>query len=167
MNIRLAEPQELAFIQSQRVAAYEDHSHKISAEHWNGLKDAISSGADEDDGVEILVAEIDGEIVGSVVLCPGNTDAYKGLFSISEHPEIRMLAVDKNARKQGIAEQLIEACIKRSKARGSKYIGLHTGEFMSSAIRLYEKLGFEHLPSLDFEPINDGVIVKSFRLQIQ
>ncbi|WP_456272198.1 GNAT family N-acetyltransferase [Bacillus sp. AK031] len=167
MKIRLSEPQELEFIQKQRLQAYEEHAEKVSPEHWKGLKKAISSGADEEDGVEVLVAEINGEIVGSVVLCPGNTDAYKGLFNVSEHPEIRMLAVDKNTRKQGVARQLIEECIYRSRKKGAAYIGLHTGQFMGSAIRLYEKLGFQHLPELDFEPSNDGIVVKSFRLKVE
>jgi ribosomal protein S18 acetylase RimI-like enzyme len=167
LNIRLSEPQELEFIQKQRIQAYEEHADKVSFEHWNGLKKAISSGADEEDGTEVLVAELNGVIVGSVVLCPGNMDAYKGLFTISEHPEIRMLAVDKNSRRQGVARKLIEECIYRSRGKGAAYIGLHTGQFMDSAIHLYEKLGFQHLPELDFEPINDGVVVKSYRLQIQ
>ncbi|WP_256243316.1 hypothetical protein [Bacillus sp. V3B] len=38
---------------------------------------------------------------------------------------------------------------------------------MESAIKLYERLGFERLPQFDFEPANDGIIVKAFRLTIK
>ncbi|MGD7023117.1 GNAT family N-acetyltransferase [Rossellomorea vietnamensis] len=167
MKIRLSEVHEIQQIQMQRIAAYEEHARKLSDVHWEGLKSAISSGSREEGGAEVLVAEIEGKIVGSVVLYPGNTDAYKGLFTVSAHPEIRMLAVDTHARKQGVARQLIEECIRRSEENGCEYIGLHTGEFMEDAIRLYEKIGFQHQPKKDFEPVNDGVMVKSYILKIQ
>lgn len=167
MKIRLSEAHEIQQIQMQRIAAYEEHARKLSADHWEGLRSAISSGSGEEGRAEVLVAEIEGKIVGSIVLYPGNTDAYKGLFTVSAHPEIRMLAVDRQARKQGVARQLIEECIRRSEEKGYEYIGLHTGEFMEDAIHLYEKIGFEHQPEKDFEPVNDGVMVKSYRLKIR
>jgi hypothetical protein len=45
-------------------------------------------------------------------------------------------------------------------------IGLHTADFMKRAIQLYGRLGFERSLKYDFEPANDGVIVKAFRLTI-
>jgi hypothetical protein len=37
---------------------------------------------------------------------------------------------------------------------------------MKSAINLYSRIGFNRLPQYDFEPSNDGVIVKAFHLSI-
>jgi ribosomal protein S18 acetylase RimI-like enzyme len=38
---------------------------------------------------------------------------------------------------------------------------------MKSAMGLYERLGFERLPQFDFEPANDGIIVKAYRLSFE
>ena len=45
-------------------------------------------------------------------------------------------------------------------------IGLHTADFMEDAVELYSRLGFERLTQYDFDPLDDGVVVKAFRLKI-
>lgn len=76
-----------------------------------------------------------------------------------------MLAVAQEARGKGVASALVTECVNRTKAMGYSYIGLHTGEFMKDAIKLYTKFGFERLPHYDFVPANDGVVVKAFLLK--
>ncbi|MFC5466030.1 GNAT family N-acetyltransferase [Lederbergia graminis] len=166
MIIRDAKIKELDFIREQRVAAYVEHAAVIPDAHWEALKQAISSEADRQPGVELIVCEVEGEIVGSVVLFPAKTDAYEGQVEELDYPEIRMLAVTPENRGKGIASALIAECIKRSKAKNYQYIGLHTGEFMEQAIQLYTKHGFERLPQYDFVPADDGIVVKAFRLAI-
>lgn len=56
--------------------------------------------------------------------------------------------------------------MKRTKEKGIDSIGLHTADFMKSAMKLYEGFGFERIPQYDFEPANDGVIVKAFRRSV-
>lgn len=163
IQIRQAREQELETIRIQRLEAYEEHSDKIPKEHWEELKKAISSDADVTNGAELIVAELEGKLVGSVVLCPEKIDAYKGLTNQSEFPEIRMLAVDPEARGKGVARTLVKACMERAKGRGQRAIGLHTADFMQGAMSLYQRLGFERFPEYDFEPANDGIIVKAFR----
>jgi GNAT superfamily N-acetyltransferase len=167
MIIRDAIADELSFIREQRVHSYEEHAQNIPDEHWKALKQAISSNADRQDGVELIVAVIDGEIVGSVALFPSKTDAYEGLVDELEYPEIRMLAVTPLARGKGVAAALVSECIQRAKVQGFQSIGLHTADFMTSAMGLYERLGFERLPQFDFEPAGDGIIVKAYRLTIE
>ena len=167
MEIRIASSGEVDWIREQRVNAYEEHAQKIPSEHWGALKKAILSESDKDEGVELLVAEMEGEVVGSIVLYPAKSDAYDGLVDELDYPEIRMLAVSQNQRNKGIAEALVNECIRIAKARDYQYIGLHTADFMTSAMRLYERLGFERLPQYDFEPANDGIIVKAYRLTIE
>jgi ribosomal protein S18 acetylase RimI-like enzyme len=167
MEIRNALSVEIDWIREQRVAAYEEHAEKIPGEHWGALRKAILSESDKEEGVELLVAEMAGEVVGSVVLYPANSDAYDGLVDQLDYPEIRMLAVSQNHRNKGIAEALVNECIRIAKERNFQYIGLHTADFMTSAMRLYEGLGFVRLPQFDFEPANDGIIVKAYRLTIE
>lgn len=117
MNIRDAKLDELDFIREQRVAAYVEHAAAIPAAHWQALKQAISSETDRQDGVDLIVCELDEKIVGSVVLFPAKTDAYEGQVEELDYPEIRMLAVDPNSRGKGVASALIDECIRRAKAK--------------------------------------------------
>ncbi|CAH0309511.1 GNAT family N-acetyltransferase [Peribacillus simplex] len=167
VKIRKALFYEVEMIREQRVKAYEEHAQSIPEGHWDALKKAISSDADEQRDVELLVAELDGEVVGSVALFPAKSDAYKGLVDMLDYPEIRMLAVTPQARHKGVAEALIQECIRRTKVNGSQYIGLHTADFMKTAMRLYERMGFVRLPQFDFQPADDGIIVKAYRLSIE
>ena len=167
VKIRKALFNEEEMIREQRVKAYEEHAQSIPEGHWDALKKAISSDADEQRDVELLVAELDGEVVGSVALFPAKSDAYKGLVDMLDYPEIRMLAVTPQARHKGVAEALIKECIRRTKENGSQYIGLHTADFMKTAMRLYERMGFVRLPQFDFQPADDGIIVKAYRLSIE
>ena len=166
VKIREAIEDELELIRQQRVSAYEEHAKVIPDGHWNALRKAIMSDADTQNGVELLVAEVEGTVIGSVALFPAKSDAYKGLVDILDYPEIRMLAVTHEARGRGVAEALIKECINRTRVKGSQNIGLHTADFMKAAMRLYERMGFERLPQFDFEPAGDGIIVKAYRLSI-
>ncbi|MBY0096676.1 GNAT family N-acetyltransferase [Mesobacillus maritimus] len=164
MIIRDAKEQELRFIREQRLTSYEEHASRVPMEHWLALQQAISSEVDIRPGVERIVSEIDGEIVGSVVLFPANTDAYEGSIEELNYPEIRMLAVSPQVRGRGVATALVSECIQRARAKGYQSIGLHTGEFMEGAMKLYERLGFIRVPEHDFEPAGDGINVKAYRL---
>lgn len=166
MIIRNAKDEELPYIREQRVLSYEEHAQKIPDWHWQALKRAISSESDTQHGVQRIVAESEGKILGSVVLFPAKTDAYNGYVEELDYPEIRMLAVTPQARGKGVATALIKECIQRSKVKGHLAVGLHTGEFMESAMQLYERLGFKRIPQLDFVPADDGIVVKAYRLDL-
>lgn len=166
MIIRDAKKEEFASIRKQRLLAYAEYAEALPESHWQGLKQAISSNADSQDGVDMIIAEIDGQLIGSVVLFPAKTDAYEGYVEELDYPEIRMLSVAQETRGKGVAKALIAECIYRAKQKKYHTIGLHTGEFMTSAIKLYGHFGFERVPEYDFEPANDGIIVKAFRLSI-
>ena len=97
--------------------AYQEHAQKIPEDHWKVLKQSISSDADIQSGADCFVAEIDGEIVGSVALFPPKTDAYKGLVDELDHPEIRMLSVSEKARGKGVASKLIAECIQQGESK--------------------------------------------------
>ncbi|TKC16360.1 GNAT family N-acetyltransferase [Robertmurraya kyonggiensis] len=166
MIIRDLLKDERPFIREQRVQAYLEHANSIPTDHWNALRQAISSEADILEGVENIVAELEGKIVGSISLFPAKSDAYEGAIEELNYPEIRMLAVAPEARGKGVATALITECIQRAKINGHPFIGLHTGAFMVQAMRLYERFGFERLPQYDFEPADDGIIVKAYRLTL-
>lgn len=78
-----------------------------------------------------------------------------------------MLSVKPMIRSKGIGGALVEHCIKVSKEENNSHIGLHTASFMKKAISLYERRGFERIPELDLEPMNDGIIVKAFKMDLK
>lgn len=166
MILRDAMPNEIPSIRQQRVEAYQEYALLLPEAHWEALKKSILSEADLQKGVEIIVAESDGKILGSVVLFPPKIKAYEGFGDVLEHSEIRMLAVAPSSQGKGVASALVKECIIRTKNKGYPAIGLHTGEFMEGAIQLYTQFGFLHTPDHDFEPANDGIIVKAFRLNL-
>jgi len=167
MIIRAATKNELPIIKEQRVLAYEEYAKLLPESHWLALKSAITADVDLLTGAELLIAVEEGRILGSVALFPAKTDAYQGFAKAQDYPEIRMLAIMPDARKKGVGTALIKDCIARSKGNDAKYIGLHTGEFMKGAMRLYEKIGFYRVSELDFIPAHDGIVVKAYRYQIK
>lgn len=166
MLIREAKSNEFYLIKEQRLASYMPYQEKLSEEHWSLLKTNLTSDSDKQPGIEVFVAEIEGEIAGSVVLYPAESKAYEWKEETTVYPEIRLLAVSPDFRSRGVGKALVEHCIDLSKIRKQQFIGLHTGSFMQNAIALYEKMGFERVAALDFTPLNDGIVVKAFRLHL-
>ncbi|MCM3388545.1 GNAT family N-acetyltransferase [Ureibacillus chungkukjangi] len=166
MLIRDAVKGELQKIKELRLQSYEEHAEKIPEAHWDALKQSILSDEGEQAGIERMVAELDGELVGTVALFSPEIEAYKGLVEGQlNHPELRMLAVSPKARGKGVAKALVQECMKRSKNNGYKSMGLHTADFMESAVNLYTSLGFKRVPENDFIPLDDGIIVKAFNIE--
>ena len=87
-------------------------------------------------GGAILMAEYDGEIAGTVALRKANETTY----------EFTKMAVDKNFQRKGIAEALSYASFEKAKELGAKKVILYSNSILTPAIRLYEKLGFKHVP---------------------
>lgn len=113
---------------------------------------------------EVLVAELDGHVVGCATYVPGPESP------LSEHMEpgeagIRMLGVDADAQGRGIGRQLIEACIERASHQGRRAVFLHSTSYMHGAHRIYGRLGFTRVPSRDWEPF-PGLLLQAFRLPL-
>lgn len=99
---------------------------------------------------EVLVAEVEGRVVGCVTFADGQT-----ALSEVEDPNsatIRMLGVAPEARGRGIGEALMLSCIDRARASGRQRVRLDTRTSMASAQRLYERLGFRREPAHDWSP---------------
>jgi GNAT superfamily N-acetyltransferase len=69
------------------------------------------------------------------------------------------------ARGFGIATELIKESARRSLHLGASTLYLHTTDMMDSAIRLYERLGFERAYDKDMR--NGDTLVKSYRLTLK
>jgi GNAT superfamily N-acetyltransferase len=98
----------------------------------------------------LLVAEHDGDLVGTITLYADATDEGMPAQFPARTAGIRAVAVDPRARGQGVGGALLDAAIRRSIARGAQWIGLHTVRCMVAATRLYEGRGFQRAPANDF-----------------
>jgi ribosomal protein S18 acetylase RimI-like enzyme len=119
----------------------------------------------------VFVAEGGGRIVGTVTFY---SDASRtGLDLPEEWASFRTLAVHPGARRQGIANQLVALCVALAE-RQSPTLAIHTGEFMTSARRLYTRFGFERSPEHDHlasdllgtEKSAGDVLVMGYRLAL-
>ena len=89
-----------------------------------------------DKGGAILMALYNGEPAGTVGLKKVNDELF----------EFTKMAVGENFRRKGIGEALSYASFIRAAELGAKNILLYSNTLNAAAIKLYEKLGFHHLP---------------------
>jgi GNAT superfamily N-acetyltransferase len=132
---------------------------------WAALEHALHVALSSDHGVTRLVAELDGAVVGSAALYEPGAEAYGDLASGADWPEVRLVAVDPAVRGRGIARALVTECIRRARAAGAGWLGLHTSRTMSAAKRLYESMGFVRDPARDFQPPG-AELVEGYRLHL-
>ncbi len=165
LRIRDARPDERAAIHDLTWAAYEQYTQIMTPSAWAGLCDAIRSALATEGPVERIVAEQNGEIIGSVMLFPADTQSYGDASAVASVPELRMLAVAPSAREQGVGRALAEECVRRARQAGATALGLHTSVSLHAAIHLYERMGFVRAPEDDFQP-EGAELVMAYRLPL-
>ena len=87
-------------------------------------------------GGAILMAEFDGVIAGTVALRKVDDNIF----------EFTKMAVDKNFRRKGIAEAISYASFRKAYELGARTVILYSNTKNAAAIKLYEKIGFRHVP---------------------
>ncbi|BBI35226.1 GNAT family N-acetyltransferase [Cohnella abietis] len=114
---------------------------------------------------ERIVAELEGQIVGTAEIFHSADSAYDGYKQAIATPILRRLAVLPEWQGKGIATQLIQESAKRAIKAGASSLYLHTSaESNASAVRLYEQLGFTRSSDQD---INQGVYsIEGYRLDL-
>lgn len=113
---------------------------KGSYQDWPGFQAKIGSMSGFADVGEIIVAEVEGRIVGAVVYVGPN--ASKADFFRPEWSIMRMLAVDPCFRARGIGHALAQECIRRARRDGALVFALHTSKIMVVALPMYLRMGF-------------------------
>jgi ribosomal protein S18 acetylase RimI-like enzyme len=79
--------------------------------------------------------------------------------------EFRMLAVRREGRGRGVGEALVRECLSRARTRGLKRMVLSSSPEMTTAHRLYRRLGFARTPTRDWEPF-PGLALLTFALEL-
>lgn len=164
--VRDAREEDRASVRALTLGAYEEYASIMAPSGWAALQRAAHAALDSRETAHRLVAERDGDIVGSVMLFPPSADAYAGAARPVSWPEVRMLAVAPTARGSGVGQLLMDECIRRARADGADTIGLHTSESMRGAMRLYDRMGFERVTEFDFQP-EGAELVEAYCLRLE
>jgi GNAT superfamily N-acetyltransferase len=60
-----------------------------------------------------------------------------------------MLAVDPAAQGRGVGPRLVAECLQRARAAGCRRMVIGSTEWMTTAHRIYGRIGFRRVPDLD------------------
>jgi GNAT superfamily N-acetyltransferase len=106
----------------------------------------------------LLVAELDGEVVGTVTYVLPEDEEWEGRPEPEGDCAFRVLAVDPAVEGLGVARALVRACVDRARAEGRHRLVITSMAWMGRAHQLYERLGFVRRPDLAVRfPSGDGV----------
>jgi GNAT superfamily N-acetyltransferase len=148
MEIRQVRPDELDAVGRLTVEVYVGEGF---IDPGAGYVDELTDTARRAHDAEVWVAVVDGEILGSVTFCPVGS-LYREIGR-NDEGEFRMLVVSPAARGHGIGKALVELCLTRARELGYAGIRMSTMDRMTSAHRVYERLGFARAPQDDWSPV--------------
>lgn len=154
MQIRTAHEDELARVGDLTAQAYlADDLIEADHEYVDELRAAVRRARE----ATVLVAVESGAVVGAVTLT-GHGSEWAEVAREGE-AEIRMLAVDPQARGRGAGERLVVAAIDAARAQGARAFVLSSLEEMRTARRIYERLGMVRVPARDWS-------VEGYRMRV-
>ena len=159
MEIRLARPEEHAAVGELTLAAYAPFTAGPRDSYVATLRDA----AGRAEAADVWVAVEDGRLVGTVTDPPPGSPFRE--VGGDHEGEFRMLAVSPAAQGRGVGDALVRFLLERYRERGYRGVVLSTLAEMTTAHRVYERLGFQRAPDLDWSPL-PGVALIGFRLPL-
>lgn len=108
----------------------------------NPLPDSYYAAFEQIDGnvyFELIVAEMDGRIVGTLQLIFIPSISFQGGL----RAQVESVRVDETLRGQGIGKRMMEWAMERARARDAHVVQLTTHNSRVDAHRFYERLGFK------------------------
>ena len=158
-TIRPAREDELDTIASVIVDAYAEYAVHMSPDAWSSFANEIANVRGRMSDAELMVAEEDGRIIGSVTVFSGWRGAQQGTAGV------RLLAVPPEHRGSGLGRALLEACVKRAREAGKQRLVMTTTQEMAVLREFTERMGFRREPALDHMPA-PGVRYEGFALDL-
>ena len=146
LTIREAHEGELDIVASLVVDAYSEFAARMAPDAWSSFAQDIANVHGRKIDAQLLVAEREGRIVGTVTRYPDWRGAQHGSSAV------RVLAVPPEERGTGVGRALVERCLELAREEGKQRVVVSVAQEMDEARDLYDKLGFKREPSLDHEP---------------
>lgn len=103
------------------------------------------------------IAEIEGQIVGSVFLVKVSEQVAK----------LRMLYVEPQARGQGLGQSLTHECIAFARTKGYKTLTLWTNDILVAARRIYQAAGFVLVAEENHRSFCHDLVGQNWSLDLQ
>jgi len=94
---------------------------------------------ERDPNHELIVAELGGEVVGTLQLMYLPSISFQGGL----RAQVASVRVGSGYQNQGIGSEMMKWVIERAKARGAHVLQLTTHQSRQDAHRFYERLGFK------------------------
>ena len=88
-------------------------------------------------------------LLGSVTLTIGGGPYFEWDPEVDGDCGFRMLAVDPTVQGRGVGPRLVAECLERARAAGCRRMVIGSTEWMTTAHRIYERLGFRRAPEND------------------
>jgi len=114
-------------------AGREDASLPLDPGYEAGFREIMA-----DPGQELVVAERDGRVVGTLQLSILPGLAFRG----ARRGQIESVRIAADLRGGGLGEQLIAWAVERCRARGCRFVQLTSQRNRPDAHRFYERLGW-------------------------
>jgi len=96
---------------------------------------------------QLIVAELDGNVRGSGAFYPDVS--VQGVGWPRGWAGGRALAVHPDARGHGVGQAVVAAAECLARHHGAPVFALHTASFMTTAIAMYDRLGYRRAPEYD------------------
>ena len=121
------------------VWAYREFSNELGAEVWPGMVKTLTAIAPAGETATFLVVREEDGLLGSVAYRPPGWAPPPMPIAWAS---VDLLAVAPNARNEGFARALVQACLDRAAADGADTIGATVNGLMTGAQALFSGLGF-------------------------
>jgi GNAT superfamily N-acetyltransferase len=103
------------------------------------------------------IAEINGQVVGSVFLVKASDEIAK----------LRLLYVEPHARGLGIGRRLTTECIAFARAQGYRTLTLWTNDILHAARRIYQSVGFRLVAEEKHHSFGHDLVGQNWDLDLQ
>ena len=94
---------------------------------------------DKDPNHDLIVAELDGEVIGTLHLMFLPSLSFQG----GMRAQVESVRVDTQHQNQGVGSEMMKWAIQRAKDRNAHIVQLTTHKSRADAHRFYERLGFK------------------------
>jgi GNAT superfamily N-acetyltransferase len=118
-------------------------------------------------GGQCWIAEIDGELVGTVIFRPPERAAGCPFFDRPEVATFEQLAVAPELRGRGIAAALLALCERLAREAGALELALDTAEPASDLCAYYARHGYRFVEFVRWDDTNYRSVVLSKRLGVR